>query len=277
MSPFKRTHNWTWIEVPKPLEDDVWACRMCRTARTAWPRVHQPWLDIVDLHLWPPPLSLMSTPASVRGPQGLEKSEYSVLWYITHVLLTSHPAYRYPQTLVDDSMSYQHPTSFRGLWVIYGLLQALPCDEEKLPHASPLVGMWEWRHYPRKSSGWFIPILHPPPLLRHQREVNDNTIPTDQCNTLPQVPTNNEDKPPRVLLGVRAIPPPAQVERVVSWWMYAGAVEEGRGLRRMGHWGIAYADRQALAEWWAFAVQGWAHPLLTAASIIFRSISQHLQ
>ena len=36
-----------------------------------------------------------------------------------------YPTYRYTQALVDDSMSYQHPTSFQGLWVIYGLLRTL--------------------------------------------------------------------------------------------------------------------------------------------------------
>ena len=78
-----------------------------------------------------------------RLSEALKASKKVSNWFYDtlHALLTSHPAYRYPQTLVDDSTSYQHPTSFRGLWVIYGLSRALPCDEEKPPPASPLVGM----------------------------------------------------------------------------------------------------------------------------------------
>jgi len=40
--------------------------------------------------------------------------------------------------------------------------------------------------------------------------------------------------------------------------------------------GIIYADRLALAKWWAFTVPGWAHPLLTTSFAISRPISQQV-
>ena len=95
-------------------------------------------LILVSDHHHRPSCRLPRLSEALKASKKVSNYFYNVL----HVLLMYYPAYRYPQVLVESSMSYRHPTSFRGLWVIVGLSRTLPRDEEKPPHASsPLVGM----------------------------------------------------------------------------------------------------------------------------------------
>ena len=70
--------------------------------------------------------------------EGLEASKKvsNCFYNVFHAVPTSYLVYRYPRALVDDLTSDQHPTSFRGLWVIYGCRECCHATK-KSHHISP--------------------------------------------------------------------------------------------------------------------------------------------